>query len=61
MIFEENTVSSEMIYEGAIINLRKDKVTVKNGLSYREIIEHNGGAVLAAITDEGKMVMVRQY
>lgn len=61
MIFEENTVSSEMIYEGAIINLRKDKVTVKNGLSYREIIEHNGGTVLAAITDEGKMVMVRQY
>ena len=50
-----------MIYEGAIINLRRDKVTVEKGTSYREIIEHNGGAVLAAVTDEGKMVMVRQY
>ena len=60
MTFEEKTISSEMLYEGAIINLRRDKVTVQNGTSYREIIEHNGGAVLAAITPEGKMVMVRQ-
>lgn len=61
MTFEEKTISSEMLYEGAIINLRRDKVTVQNGTSYREIIEHNGGAVLAAITPEGRMVMVRQY
>ena len=49
MTFEEKTISSEKIYDGAIINLRKDKVTVQNGTSYREIIEHNGGAVLAAL------------
>lgn len=61
MTFEEKTLESQMIYEGAIINLRRDKVTVEKGTSYREIIEHNGGAVLAAVTDEGKMVMVRQY
>ena len=61
MIFEEKTISSEIIYEGTIINLRKDKVTVKNGVSYREIVEHNGGAVIAAGTDDNKMVMGRQY
>ena len=61
MTFEEKTISSERIYEGAIINLRRDKVTVQNGTSYREIVEHNGGAVLAAVTKEGKMIMVRQY
>ena len=61
MIFEEKTLKSEKIYDGAIINLRRDQVTVINGTSYREIIEHNGGAVLAAITDQGKMVMVRQF
>ena len=61
MTFEEKIIDSQMIYEGAILNLRRDKVTVPNGHSYREIIEHNGGAVLAAITDEGKLVMVRQY
>ena len=62
MIFEEKTISTEMIYKGSILNLRKDKVCVKdNQTSYREIVEHNGGVALAAITNEGKLVMVKQY
>jgi ADP-ribose pyrophosphatase len=61
MTFEEKIIESVKIYEGTIINLRKDKVTVPNGTSYREIVEHNGGAVLAAITNDGKMVMVSQF
>lgn len=61
MTFEEKVLSSEMIYKGRIINLRRDKVTVVNGTSYREVVEHSGGAVLAAITPDNKMVMVRQY
>lgn len=61
MTFEEKTLESQRIYEGKIINLRRDKVTTVSGTSYREIIEHNGGAVMAAITDQGKMVMVKQY
>ena len=61
MTFEEKTLKSEIIYQGAIINLRRDKVTVEGGTSYREIIEHNGGAVIAALTEDNKLVMVRQY
>ena len=62
MIFEEKTLSSEMIYRGKILNLRKDKVeVVGDKVSEREIIEHNGGVTLAAVTDDRKMVMVRQY
>ena len=61
MTFEEKTLKSEKIYKGAIINLRRDKVTVQGGTSYREIIEHKGGAVIAALTEDNKLVMVRQY
>ena len=61
MIFEEKTLESERIYEGAIINLRRDKVTVKTGTSYREIIEHNGGAVICALTKEKNLIMVKQF
>jgi ADP-ribose pyrophosphatase len=62
MFFEEETISTERIYEGAILNLRRDKVTIHSGgTSYREIVEHNGGAVAVAITEAGKLVMVRQY
>ena len=61
MTFEEKTLESEIIYKGAVLNLRKDKVTVKNGTSYREIIEHSGGAVIVAVKDNGNVLMVRQY
>ena len=62
MTFEEKTVSSESIYKGAILNLRRDKVTVSGGgYSYREIVEHNGGAVAVALTDDGNVVLVKQF
>ena len=51
-----------MIYEGKILNLRRDKVTIKDGgTSYREIVEHGGGVVILGITKEGKIPMIRQY
>jgi len=51
-----------MIYEGAILNLRRDKVTVKEGrTSYREVVEHDGGVIILGVTPEGKIPMVRQY
>ena len=49
MIFEEKTISSNMIYRGRILNLRVDDVTVVNGISKREIIEHNGGSVIGKL------------
>lgn len=62
MTFEEKTVSSESIYKGAILNLRRDKVTVSGGgYSYREIVEHSGGAVAVALTDDGNVVLVKQF
>ena len=61
MTFTETALETERIYEGKIINLRKEKVTVKTGTSYREIIEHPGGAVLLAVTEDKKMIMVKQY
>ena len=61
MIFEEKKISSERIYEGAILNVRRDKVTAVKGEAYREIIEHNGAVAMVAITDEGNIVMVEQF
>lgn len=62
MIFEEKTLKSELLYEGNILNLRRDLVTIKNGgTSYREIIEHREAAVMIPVTDEGKIVLVEQF
>jgi ADP-ribose pyrophosphatase len=62
MFVEEKTISTERIYEGIILNLRRDKVTVRDGkTSYREIVEHGGGVAVAALTKDGKMLMVKQF
>lgn len=62
MIFEEKTLSSERLYEGKILNLRRDTVTVRGGkTSFREIVEHHGGVVIIGITDEGKIPLVTQF
>lgn len=60
--FIEETISSEMIYHGRILNLRKDQVKVIGGkTSDREIIEHSGGVTIIGITDEGKVPLVKQF
>ena len=61
MVFEEKTLKSELLFQGRIINLRRDTVTVLNGTSEREIVEHNGGAVIGTITDDGNLIMVKQF
>jgi len=62
MIFEEKTLSSERIYEGKILNLRRDKIIdVRGKASYREIVEHCGGVAIAAVTEEKRMILVRQF
>ncbi len=61
MIFEEKKIASERIYEGAILNVRRDEVTAVKGHAYREIIEHNGAVAMIAIKDDGNVIMVSQY
>ena len=61
MIFEEKKISSERIYEGAILNVRRDKVTAIKGEAYREIVEHNGAVGMVALTENGGIIMEKQY
>ena len=60
MIFEEKKIDSQRIYEGAILNVRRDRVTAVKGQAFREIIEHNGAVAIVPITDDGNVVMVEQ-
>jgi len=62
MNFFEKTISSERIYDGKIINLRKDLVELENGNNAsREIVEHSGGVGILAVDSDGQILMVRQY
>ena len=62
MIDKENTVSSDLIYTGKTVSLRVDTVEVPNkGYQKREIVEHNGVVAIIAITEDNKIILVRQY
>ncbi|MBQ6400995.1 MAG: NUDIX hydrolase [Firmicutes bacterium] len=61
MITEEKRVNSRKIYEGTILNVRVDTVTAPKGHAYREIVEHGGAAAAVALTEDERIVMVRQY
>lgn len=62
LAYNERTVCSETVYEGKIFNIRRDTVEAVNGRSsYRDILEHSGAAVVLAVTEEGKIALVRQW
>lgn len=62
MIFEEKTVSSKKIYEGYVINVRVDTVKLPDGSeAFRDIAEHPGGVGIVAVTDDKKVILVKQY
>jgi ADP-ribose pyrophosphatase len=59
---EEKTIASEQIYKGKIIDLLVDEVSLPDGgTSYREIVKHPGAVAIMAITNDQKLVLVRQY
>ncbi|MGV8145041.1 MAG: NUDIX hydrolase [Alkaliphilus sp.] len=59
---DENTMKSERIFEGKVINLRIDTVELP-GRKYarREIVEHSGGVCILAITSDDEIIFVKQY
>lgn len=60
--FEETTITSQPIFNGRVISLKVDEVTLPNGeVAKREIINHPGAVAVIAITDDGKILVVEQY
>lgn len=61
MTFHEKKLTSEIVYSGKLVNVRRDTVTARSGESVREIVEHADGVVICAVTPEGKIFMERQF
>ena len=55
-------MATSRLYDGKILSLRLDKVLLDNGVeTTRAVVEHNGAAAIVPITDDGKVILVRQY
>lgn len=59
--FQEDCLTSEMIFTGKIIEVRKDIVILPDGkTATREIVRHPGAVGIVAVQDEN-ILLVRQY
>ena len=62
MDLKEKQLTKEYIYEGKIIRVRRDNALLPNGnTAFREVVEHNGGVCVAALTDNNKVLFVKQF
>jgi len=58
----EEPISSEEIYNGKIVHLFRDTVRLPNGKpATREVMHHPGAAAVVPLTEDGNVILVRQY
>lgn len=58
----EVQTDSQEIFDGAIVHLYKDTVTLPNGHSaFREVIRHVGAVAVVPLLDDGRVIVERQF
>ena len=59
---QERIINSRTIFEGKVVNLRVDTVTLGGEETFeREIILHHGAVALVPLDENGNVILVRQY
>ncbi len=62
MDLTEKKVSSEKVFEGALLKVFKDEVKLPNGKpGFREYVKHNGAVAIVPVTDEGNIIVEKQF
>lgn len=62
MSVPEKVFTSQNIFNGKIIRVSLDKVTLSNDkTATREVVHHNGGVCIAALTPKNELLFVKQY
>lgn len=59
---EEKTLSTKLIYQGKILNLRVDQITLPNGKEgAREVVESSQAVAVVALKNNNDVLLVSQY
>lgn len=62
MHLNEKALKSETVFEGKILYVTRDVALLENGReAIRDVIHHNGGVCVVPLTDQGEVLMVRQF
>jgi 8-oxo-dGTP pyrophosphatase MutT (NUDIX family) len=54
-------VSSEVVYDGRIWNVRRDEFAYGDSTIAREYVDHTGAVAVLAIDDDDRVLLIRQY
>ena len=58
----ETEVASETVFQGKLLRVKRDTVSLHDGkAATREYFEHNGAVMIIPVLDTGELVMERQY
>lgn len=58
----ESELSSEVVYEGLFLKMRRDRARMPDGSVHgREYIVHPGAAAMVPLFDDGRVLIVRQF
>ncbi|HEX8299136.1 MAG TPA: NUDIX hydrolase [Rubricoccaceae bacterium] len=61
MDLTEQSLSTEPVFDGALLHVRRDRVRTPSGESVREWITHPGAAAVVPLYADGTTVLIRQY
>lgn len=60
--FRETTLKSTEIFNGKVIRVQKDDILLPDGKpAIREVVRHKGAVCVVPVTDEGEIIVVKQY
>jgi NTP pyrophosphohydrolases including oxidative damage repair enzymes len=59
--FEPEIVSSDLVYEGRVWDVRSDTVRYGDGEIVRQYVDHPGAAAIVAMDEDERVLLIQQY
>ncbi|AVL97617.1 NUDIX hydrolase [Microbacterium paraoxydans] len=59
--FEPEVLSSDLVYEGYVWDVRSDRVRYGDGEIVRQYVAHPGAVAILALDDEERVLLIQQY
>ncbi|WP_102192786.1 NUDIX domain-containing protein [Microbacterium aurantiacum] len=59
--FSPEIVSGEIVYRGAVWDVRSDRFRYGDGEIVRQYVDHTGAVAVVAVDDDGRVLLIQQY
>ncbi len=59
--FEPEVLQSDLVFEGAVWDVRDDRVRYGDGEIRRQYVAHTGAVAIVAVDDDGRVLLIQQY